>query len=544
MTGTRTTTMWFAVVLTGCTGGAAARQPQHLARAPGGVDFRVSCSRPAQIEFNESLALLHHMTYPQAREGFRRVAALDSTCAMAQWGLAMTYIQPLWPTRPGLRERELAWSAAQAAAALHPPTLRERLFVAQVQALFLDPSSPDYWLRIRRWAEASAVTYDSLPTDDEAAAFYALSLLATSPSDTMSRAHADRAAGILLAIHERNPAHPGAMHYLVHANDVPGRERQSLDVTHGYEAIAPDNPHALHMPTHIYTRLGDWNGVVRGNLRAATAALRYPAGDSGQYVTDEFPHAIEYLVYAYLQMGADSDARAQVARLRSTEHLEPTFKTAFHLVSTQARVALELRDWRAATMIVPREPPALDWDRFAWAEAIAQFARGLGAAHLGNADVAAASEARLGALEGTMVTAGEDLFARNIRLLSLELQSWRAHAAGRTDSSIALMQAAVDLELTTPKNPVTPAPTLPAQELMGDLLMEEHRPGAALASYEAGVAHYPRRLNGLLGAARAARALDDSARARGYYREMLGVASASSHRPELTEARRYAAGAP
>jgi tetratricopeptide (TPR) repeat protein len=418
------------------------------------------------------------------------------------------------------------------------------LFVAQVRALFLEPSSPDYWLRIRRWARASAAAYDSLPHDDDVAAFYALSLLATAPSDTMSRANADRAAEILLALHERNPGHPGAMHYLVHANDVSGREHQSLDVTHDYETVAPDNPHALHMPTHIYTRLGDWTGVVRGNLRAAAAALRYPAGDSGQFVSDEFPHAIEYLVYAYLQTGADSDASAQVARLRSTGHLEPTFKTAFHLMSTQSRLALEQHDWRAAMIIVPREPATLDWDRFAWAEAVAQFARGLGAAHLGDTAVAALSNARLEVLEGKMVAAGEDLFARNIRELRLELTSWRTHVEGRSDASVALMQAAIDLELTTPKHAVTPAPTLPAEELMGDLLMDMRRPGAALASYEASVAHYPRRLNGLLGAARAARVLDDSTRARSYYRQALEVAATNSHRVELAEARRYTDGAP
>ena len=307
------------------------------------------------------------------------------------------------------------------------------------------------------------------------------------------------------------------MHYLVHANDVPGRERESLEITRKYEALAPRNPHALHMPTHIYTRLGDWDGVIRGNLRAAEAALEYPAGDHGEFVWDEFPHAIEYLVYAYLQKGADDRAAAQLKRLRATARLEPTFKTAFHLASTQARYALERRAWNEAVLIVPREPATLDWDRFTWPEAIARFARGLGAAHLGKVEEARAAVERLEELEAATRKAGEDLFARNIRVLRLELNAWLAHAEGQEESSVALMREAAELEVSTPKHAVTPAPTLPAHELLGDLLMEQKQPAEALAAYKRSMELYPRRFNSLLGAARAARALGDEAQARTFY---------------------------
>jgi hypothetical protein len=200
--------------------------------------------------------------------------------------------------------------------------------------------------------------------------------------------HADRAAEILLRVYRQHPEHPGSMHYLVHANDVPGRERELLDITRKYESAAPRNPHALHMPTHIYTRLGDWDGVIRGNLKAAEAALEHPAGENGEFVWDEFPHAIEYLVYAYLQKGAHDEAAAQLKRLLGTARLEPSFKTAFHLASTQARYALERHAWNEAALIAPREPASLDWNRFPWPEAIAQFAHGLGAVHLGKLDAA------------------------------------------------------------------------------------------------------------------------------------------------------------
>jgi hypothetical protein len=458
---------------------------------------------------------------------------------MAHWGIAMTLFQPLWPTRPGPEERQRGWDEVQQAKSLKPPTEREQLFVATAEAFFLEPASADYWLRIRRWAQATEKAYRSFPDDAEAATFYALGLLATAPSDAISRANSDQAAAILLRVYKRNPGHPGAMHYLVHANDVPGRERESLEITRKYEAIAPHNPHALHMPTHIYTRLGDWNASIAGNLRAADAALEYPAGDRGQYVWDEFPHAIEYLIYAYLQQGADDKAFAQLQRLRSTARLEPSFKTAFHLASTQTRYALERHEWTEATTLVAREPASLDWDRFPWPEAIARFGRGLGAAHLGKLEEARAASARLDELETAARNAGEGLFARSIRVLALELHAWTAHAQGQEEFGVQLLQEAADLESSTPKHAVTPGPTLPANELLGDLLTVQNQPAAALASYQRSMELYPRRFNSVLGAARAARALGEPALARGFYQELLGIARNGTRVAALAEAKQY-----
>lgn len=530
-----------AVLLGACASDARGQDQQHAGHDLGKVDFPITCSEQAQEEFDRAVALLHHMTYPQAREAFERVAETDPECAMAHWGIAMTLFQPLWPTRPGPEELQRGWEAVQKAKALQPPTERERLFVATAEAFFLEPESSDYWLRIRRWEEATEKVYTTFGDDPEAAAFYALAHLATAPSDTISRAHSDRAAAILLRLYERNPDHPGAMHYLVHANDVSGRERESLEIVRKYEGAAPRNPHALHMPTHIYTRLGDWNGVVRGNLKAAAAALEHPAGDRGQFVWDEFPHAIEYLVYAYLQKGADDAAGAELKRLHGTPRLQPSFKTAFHLASTQARYALERRAWKEAASLTPREPATLDWDRFTWPEAITQFARGLGAAHLGKVSEAKAAAARLDELEAVTREAEEDLFARNIRVLRLELDAWIAHVAGQEEASVALMREAAELEASTPKHPVTPGPTLPAHELLGDLLMEQSQPAEALAAYERSIEFYPRRFNSLLGAARAARALDDKSQARTFYQELLEAADGGTRQPAIEEAQNYVA---
>jgi tetratricopeptide (TPR) repeat protein len=453
----------------------------------------------------------------------------------------MTLFQPLWPTRPGPQALQRGWDEVQRAQALSPPTQRERLFIAATEAFFREPAGTDYWLRIGRWEAAMQQAHAALPGDAEAAAFYALAHLATTPAGGVSREHADAAAALLLDVYRAHPGHPGAMHYLVHANDVPGRERELLDITRQYESVAPDNPHALHMPTHIHTRLGDWPAVVRGNLRAAEAALRYPAGEHGELVWDEFPHAIEYLVYAYLQQGADPAAATQVARLHATARLEPTFKTAFHLASTQARLALERRAWAEAAALVPGEPASLDWSRFTWPEAIVQFARGLGAAHLGNLAQARAAVARLQVLEAATQQAGEALFARNIRVLRLDLAGWIAHAEGRRDAGVALLREAAELEASTPKAPVTPAPTLLAYELLGDLLMEQAQPAAALDAYQRGMALYPKRFNSLLGAARAAHALGDAVQARGFYQALLEVAGEGTRQPALDEARAYVA---
>ncbi len=431
-------------------GPALAQAPHSHDTALGRVDFPVSCSSASQAGFNRAITLLHHMTYPQAREGFEQVVATEPDCAIAHWGVAMTLFQPLWPTRPDAKALTRGWQEVQKAKTLAPPTPRERMLVDAAEAFFLQPESNDYWLRIRRWEEASQKAYTALPGDSEVALFYALSHLATTPAGGNLREHADESAAIILEVYKRNPDHPGAMHYLVHANDVPGRERELLEITRKYDSLAPNNPHALHMPTHIYTRLGDWDGVIKGNLRAADAALMHPAGEKGDLVWDEFPHAIEYLIYAYLQQGKDAAAAEQLKRLHGMQHLEASFKTAFHLASTQARFALERREWADAAAIAPRTPTYLDWDRFMWAEATARFAHGMGAARIGKLDELPPALARLVELEGVARNAGEDLFARNIKTLNLELTAWMAQAQGQRARAVEMMREAATLEAATP----------------------------------------------------------------------------------------------
>ena len=512
-------------------------QGRTAAGSLGSVEFPISCRSEVRPEFERAVALLHHMTYPQAREAFEGVAERDPNCAMAHWGVAMTLFQPLWPNRPDAHALRRGWDAVRHARSLGPVTDRERRFLDAAEAFFREgPESVDYWTRIERWERASAALHQAHPEDPEAAALHALARLALAQRSGSGVEDRAAAAQLLLAIHQRNPLHPGAIHYTIHANDAAGRERESLAIVRSYGRIAPDNPHALHMPTHIFVRLGSWPDVIEGNRRAADAALRHPAGE---YVWDEFPHAIEYLVYAHLQRGDDEAAATEMRRLLNTAALQPTFKTAFHLASIPARHALERGAWREAAALEPREPEWVEWDRYPWPEAITWFARGLRSARTGDLTAARASLERLAELRNRADEAGEPMFAREIEILMLEAEAWIARGSGDAAQALQLLNQAASLEDATPKNPVTPAPTVPARQLLGDLLLDLDRPREALAAYEHSLRNMPGTFNSLLGAARAAAAAGDPARARTFYERLLQQVVPGSTRPGVSEARRY-----
>jgi len=507
------------------------------AESIGDVTFPISCAPETQEPFNHAVALLHHMTYSGARAEFSAIAANHPQCAMAYWGIAMTLFQPLWPTRPGADELGRGRELLSRARRMDAGSERERLYLDAASAFF-ESTDAAYWDRIREWAERSRIVYETYPDDLEAAAFFALSHLSVAPA-TGGLRNNEEAAAVLDSILRRSPTHPGAIHYTIHANDADGRAGESLDVVERYSAIAPRNPHALHMPTHIWVRLGRWQDVIDGNRKAALAALENPAGDRGQWVWDEFPHAIEYLVYALLQIGDDSTAAQQMQRLRGTPDLQPGFKTAFHLSSIPARYALERRDWTMARGLEPRPGADLEWARFPWPEAVSWFARGIGAARLGDMQAARDALARLSVLRQASADLGEDLFARQTEILRLGVDAWVSWATADPDGAVGLMEAAVELEAATPKHPVTPAPTLPATEMLGDLLLELDRPAAALEAYRVALARTPGRLNGIIGAARAADRMGDADAAVRYYGLAVAQVIAGSHRPELMEARAY-----
>jgi tetratricopeptide (TPR) repeat protein len=500
----------------------------------GEVSFETSCPEPAGPRLDRAVALLHHMTYSVARTEFEAIANAYPTCAVAHWGVAMTLFTPLWPTRPSEDDLRRGWIEVTEAREIGGATRREQMFI-DAAAAFFDPHIPDYWSRIGRWADASRALYEAFPYDVEAKAFYALSILATAPA-TGDLAHHEAAAALLSEILKAHPTHPGALHYTVHASDAVSRERTALDVVRRYSQTAPNNPHALHMPTHIFTRLGLWTEVIEGNRRAAAAALGNPAGDRGQWVWDEYPHAIEYLVYGLLQIGDDDAAFRWMDDLRTTTDLQPSAKTAFHLSSMPARYALERRDWAGAARLRPRPDSTIEWDRFPWPEAVTWFARGVGAARTGDVVATGEAESRLVALRDASETTGEDLFARQTEILRLAVSAWRAFGDDRGAEAVDLMRSAASLEAGTPKPPVTPAPTLPAEEMLGDMLLELNRPVEALEAYRRSLEAAPGRFNSLVGAARASRRAGDDQLAASYYGKLLEQVVDDSPRSEVREA--------
>ena len=348
--------------------------------------------------------------------------------------------------------------------------------------------------------------YRALPDDEDAAAFYALAHLAVVPPNVISRKNADESAAILLGIYQKNPDHPGAMHYLVHANDVPGREHEELEITNKYENAAPDNPHALHMPTHIYTRLGDWDGVIRGNLLAANAALEIRPANTANSCGTSFRTPSSTSCTPTCRKATTSTRGHSAIACGVQKNWNPASRRRFtsrprvHATRSSGRTGRSGGHPGART-------GSLAWDKYPWAEAISRFARGLGAAHLGQLDHARAESLRLAELDANATKAGEELFARNIRVLRLELDAWTAQAEKRPGAGVSLMQQAADLETSTPKPPVTPAPTLPAYELLGDLWMAQEQPDKALAAYRHSLELYPNRSNSLRGVAQAQKAI-------------------------------------
>ena len=503
----------------------------------GDVEFPISCSAAVEEEFEYGVGLLHHMMYVEARKSFQSVAETDPQCAMAHWGVAMTLFQPMWPTRPGPEDLSKGWQEVEQAKALAPQSEREQAYIAAVEAFFRDPESTDYWARIGRFDDEMEQVYTSYPADHEAAAFYALSQLATAPQAQNRLAQHSRAAEILLEIYEAKPNHAGAVHYTIHANDIEARARESLDVVRSYDDIAPSVPHALHMPTHIFVRLGDWEDVISWNQRSADAAPNFPAGDK---ISHHYLHALDYQVYAYLQRAEDELAAKILNSVSDNASYQETFVSAYHLAAIPARYFVERRQWEDAASLPRPGPDAFPLERFPWPVANTHFARGLGAARSGNDEIAQASITTLATLRDQADKAGEEYFAKQIEVSRLAVEAWLAHAEGRQNRALDLMRSSAELEASMEKHPVTPGAIQPAYELLGDLLLEIEQPRAALDAYVTSLKTWPGRFNSFLGAARAAAAAGDGVQASSFYSSLLELTTDESvERLAIEEAKAY-----
>lgn len=484
----------------------------------GYVDFGVSCNEEVQADFDRALAMLHNMMYVTARGDFEEITKVDPECAMAYWGIATTLFQPLWGTRPGEQELQQGLQNINKALEL-ADSEREKLLIESTAAFFHEPETADFWTRIQSWTDAVEVAYKAYPDDVDIAALYGLTRLTLAQRAVDRDPLHDEAEAIFREVYEQFPSHPGAIHYTIHATDVDGRAENALDIVESYGKIAPDVPHALHMPTHIYVRLGDWDKVIEWNLRSADAALKHPVNGSESH---HYLHAMDYLVYAYLQRGQDQKAEEVFTKVMAKDRYQASFVSAFHFAAIPARLAVERRNWKQAAELEPRTPDYLPWDNSPWAEGLTWYAKGLGAVHLGEIESAKKAERQLKKLRDSARESGADNIASYIEVDRRVLEGWIAYTNGSEDKAVQLIRSAADLEKNIEKHPVTPGALQPSNEALGDLLLDLNRPSEALEAYTASDKLWPGRLNTLIGAALAARLTGAEKSVRSHIGKLLG----------------------
>jgi tetratricopeptide (TPR) repeat protein len=509
----------------------------------GVVNFPASCRADVLPTFTRAVALLHSFGYEESRISFQEVVKADPDCAIAYWGIAMTYYHPLWAP-PGREDLAAGQRAAEKAAAVGGKTERERAFVAAIGAFYRDSGEAPHGPRARAYLQAMEELSRRFPDDHEAAIFYALSLLGTAPPSDTTYANQKKAAAILNAILPLEPQHPGIAHYMIHSFDYPELAAEALPAARAYSKIAPDSPHALHMPSHIFTRLGLWPESIDSNLASAEAGRRLVAKRHPGTFSYDTLHALDYLEYAYLQIGDEASARKVLEEtLRARRFDTSNFQAGYALVAVPARWALERRDWKGAAELRPPSV-SLPWEGFAYAPAVTEYARALGAARSGRPAAAREPLARLTEIQAGLAKTpvpGPYDWAAQVESMRLAAAAWLAYAEGRKEEALALARSAAELDEKAGKHPVTPGAVLPPRELLGDMLLEMGRPAEALDAYEASLREAPGRFNSLYGAGLAAEAAGRREAAAQMYGALLAQCVAGSPRVELPRAKRFVA---
>jgi len=477
----------------------SAQEQNHEHPAPeklGAVSFANSCAPAVQARFERAVALLHSFTYPLSEQAFREVAEADPQCAMAHWGIAMTYYHELW--EPAITPANLARGRAELEQAKKlGGTDREKEFIDALSLYYRDPDNAPLAQRAKCYADAMSDVARKNASDVEAQVFYALALLsAASPLD---KTHAEQklAAQILEPLFRQQPKHPGIAHYLIHACDNAEMASQALPAARAYARIAPSAPHALHMPSHIFTRLGLWDDSIASNQEARAAA--HLQGDTGEEL-----HAMDYLTYAYLQRGRDADASAVVEELKAMS-LPSTgdFKISYAATAMPVRYAIERKQWAEAENLTPL-PGAP-----AHVAAISYWARAVALARLGRAESSAVEISKLEECLQQLRAKGNAYWATQTHVLLLEAQGWMALASGKQKEAVALLNSAAGEEDGVEKSPVTPGPIVPAREQFAEMLLGLNRPSEAMKEFDTALASSPGRRGALVGAARCAELLGD-----------------------------------
>jgi len=470
-------------------------QETHSHPAPGklgAVSFPISCAPEVQNEFNRAVALLHSFAYTAADSAFRSVAEQDPHCAMAHWGIAMAQLHQLWDPPLSASAVSIGELEIQRAQALGAGSDRERRFIDALALIYQRNSAVPYATRISRYEHAMCDLPAEERKDTETAVFCALALLSNASSFDKSHARQKKAAALLEPLSLKYPQHPGITHYLIHAYDNAELAPKGLAAARAYAKIAPSDPHALHMPSHIFTRLGLWNDSIASNLAARKAA--HEQGDIGEEL-----HAMDYLAYAYLQGGRPSEAAQVLKQLREMQKLNSAdFKIGYAATAIPVRYAVERNQWDEAASIQPATGSP------SHVTAIAVWARGLGLARTGHIAEARAETGTLRMLEEQLRSSGNRYWAAPVSIRKGELMAWTAEAANQRDEALAVMSRAADEEDAMEKLPVTPGPILPAREQLGYLLMEQRQPCRARKEFETSLLFAPGRHGALAGASRAA----------------------------------------
>ena len=501
----------------------------------GTVQFSDGCSPKLDTLIAFGIALIHHMTYEDAEYTFDQVIELDKDCFWGYWGKAMTYIHPLWPDVPDSALLEKGYLVSQNALSL-AKTKKEKLYGAAVASFYEDGLNKTKPARLEAFKNGWMTAREELPEDIEARMFSVLTMLATvSPYDKsykVQREAGETAEKVLEII----PDHPAGFHYAIHAYDVPQLSGNAIRVAKNYYKIAPEIPHALHMPTHIFTRLGYWEESIELNSRSAAAAWRSPVGDQ---ISGHYFHALDYLVYAYLQISELEKAKNIVAVLDTLGGTyQPVAATAYSLAAVPGRVLLEYQMWSEAASLSLNNNTNFPWNKFPQYEALIYYAKGIGAGRSGNTTIAQQSFQKLDELQKTFTDSESNKYWINqIEIQKKVVKSWELFAENEMEKSLGMMISAADLEDASEKNPVTPGQLLPAREMLGDLLLEMNKPKDALKQYELTLEKNPNRLNALFGAGKSAELLGDMEKAKFYFSQLLKLNNYSnSTRPQFVYA--------
>jgi hypothetical protein len=493
----------------------------------GKVNFETSCSPEAQKLFNQGMLYQHSFWYRASQRTFEDVLKADPECGIAYWGTALSL---LWNPHVAPPAKNLAEGAAaiDKGKSVGAKTARERDYLDALGVMYADYEKVDHRTRIVAYAKAMEQLAQRYPNDDEAQIHYALALnTSASPADK-TYASQLKGAAILEPIAQRQPDHPGVAHYLIHLYDYPPIAEKGLDAARRYAKIAPAAPHALHMPSHIFTRVGYWSESIASNAEAARVARE------SKDFHDQL-HAMDYQVYAYLQLGQDQKAKAVMDEATGVTGFTETFIAGpYALAISPARFAVERGDWKAASELQVRPSP------LAQVQAITYFARALGAARSGNPDAAKADIAKLAELRDKLRDAKDAYWSEQVDIQRQVASAWVLYAEGKRDDALNAMSAAADAEDKTEKHPVTPGVPKPARELYGVMLLESAKPAEALAAFEATLNKEPNRLGATIGAAKAAEKAGDNAKAQEYYKKVVAIAGdADASRTEVSDARAF-----